>query len=464
MIREIGRQVAYVLAAFAIVPPAAVSAAQPGPDTLLIRDATLIDGTGAAPKRGVDILVRSGKITAIGHSIAPPAGARIVEASGKYVIPGLVDAHVHLGAPVLFQLTKEEREKVVEYTPRAFLYNGVPTIRDAGSPLEWIVERRKAQREGRLVSPRIITLGNSFKPEHGWGSRHGGGLPNAEAARRQALAFAAAGVDGFKITIENGLGSEKSHVEIPDDMLSAVLDVAREARLKSYVHAIGLDEYRRAAAIAPAAILHGLSERLPADDALLARLKTSNITIVPTASLFRSFLGYDPEAGRGLDSDSIEGSVPSFILERMRDPAFVQKERELFVKASLVQAYDWAESANPVFCDNIGKMHQGGVRIAVGTDAGGTVGYNFQGYNTPWEVKILTECGLTPMEALVAATRNGAEAIGVGDRLGTVEPGKIADLLILSANPLDDIANLRAIDWVVQDGKLNSRQAFAYRP
>ena len=148
----------------------------------------------------------------------------------------------------------------------------------------------------------------------------------------------------------------------------------------------------------------------------------------------------------------------------MRDPAFVQKERELFVKASLVQAYDWAESANPVFCDNIGKMHQGGVRIAVGTDAGGTVGYNFQGYNTPWEVKILTECGLTPMEALVAATRNGAEAIGVGDRLGTVEPGKIADLLILSANPLDDIANIRAIDWVVQDGKLNSRQAFAYRP
>ena len=107
-------------------------------------------------------------------------------------------------------------------------------------------------------------------------------------------------------------------------------------------------------------------------------------------------------------------------------------------------------------------MHSNGVKIAVGTDAGGTVGFNFQGYNTPWEVKILTECGLTPMEALVAATRNGAEVIGIADQLGTVEPGKLADLLILSANPLENIENIRQIELIILNGQVHSRNEFAY--
>jgi imidazolonepropionase-like amidohydrolase len=446
--------VAFVEAAAAAAPPAA--------SPLLIRNATLIDGTGAPPRTGVDILVRNRTIAAIGRRLRAPPGAQIVEATGKYVIPGLIDAHVHLGAPVLFQLTQEERERVVDYTPRAFLFNGVTTVLDAGSPIDWIIERRQSQREGRLIGPRIFTLGNAFKPENGWGSRHGGGLRDAAAAHSQAVAYAAAGVDGFKVIIESGLGKEPTHAEIPQDMLDAVTAVARHANLKIYAHATGLGEYRRALGIPAQAIMHGLSEPIPAGDPLLADMVAHSVTVIPTLSLFRSFLGHDPEAGDALDSLSVSGSVPSFVLQKMRDPAFVRKERELFVKASLVEAYAWAETANPVFCENVRKMHNAGVKIAVGTDAGGTVGYNFQGYNTPWEVAILTECGLSPMEALVASTRNGALAIGVADRLGTVERGKLADMLILSADPLKEIRNIRAIDWVVQSGTPYPRQTFAY--
>jgi imidazolonepropionase-like amidohydrolase len=107
-------------------------------------------------------------------------------------------------------------------------------------------------------------------------------------------------------------------------------------------------------------------------------------------------------------------------------------------------------------------MHEAGVKLATGTDAGGPVGYNFQGYNTPWELELFVECGMSPMEALVAGTRNGAEVIGVQDRLGTLEPGKWADLLILEADPLENIRNVRKIESVIQAGKVHDRDAFAY--
>jgi imidazolonepropionase-like amidohydrolase len=146
----------------------------------------------------------------------------------------------------------------------------------------------------------------------------------------------------------------------------------------------------------------------------------------------------------------------------MRRKDFMDEEKRLFSEASHMDAYAWARSRVPVFRENVTRMHEAGVTFAVGTDGGGTVGYNFQGYNTPWELKILVECGFTPMEALVAATRNGARLIGIEDQVGTVEAGKVADLLILSDDPLADIENIRRIEWVIQRGEPSQRSAFAF--
>lgn len=127
-----------------------------------------------------------------------------------------------------------------------------------------------------------------------------------------------------------------------------------------------------------------------------------------------------------------------------------------------MDVYPWARTAVPIFCANTRRMRAAGIKLATGTDAGGPVGYNFQGYNTPREVELLVECGLTPMDALVAATRTGAELIGIAQRLGTLEAGKLADLLILSADPLADIRNIRRIDTVIQGGVVYPRDKFAY--
>lgn len=430
---------------------------------VLISNATIIDGTGRPARDGVDLLIKGGRIEAIGKALRAPTGASRLDGTGKFVVPGLIDVHVHLDFPIVFQLTPGERARIVDHTPKAFLYNGVTTVLNLSSDPEWIWPRRRAQRDGSLVAPRIFAMGRAFTPEGGWGSRHGGALADAAAARRQAQEYIAADTDGFKIVIEDGLGGSGTYREIPDDMLDAIVDVARMKDVPLFVHAINLSEYRRAVEIAPRAIVHGLEDHMPPDSQLLERLVSREITVVPTVSLFESFLHPDPRAGRDLHDPVLEASVPGFLLEKMRRAEFMQAERQRFVEASArMDAYAWAESRVAVFRENVRKMHRAGVRIAVGTDAGGTVGYNFQGYNTPWEIKILVESGMSPMEALVAATRTGAEVIGIADRIGTVEPGKVADLLILAANPLDDIENIRRIEKVIQNGRVHERREFAY--
>ena len=148
----------------------------------------------------------------------------------------------------------------------------------------------------------------------------------------------------------------------------------------------------------------------------------------------------------------------------MQDSNYRTEETRRFLAVANMPVYEWAEEKIPVFLENILKAHRAGILIATGTDAGGPVGFNFQGYNTPWEVKLLVKAGLSPMEALVAATKNGAIVIGVEDQLGTVEVGKLADLLLLSANPLDNIENIRKIESIIYKGKAYSREEFAYRP
>ncbi|MDZ4729834.1 MAG: amidohydrolase family protein [Xanthomonadales bacterium] len=441
--------------------PADVHATSPA---TLIRNTTVIDGTGQPPLEHVDVLVVDDRIAAIGHDLDATTHTTVIDGTGKYVMPGLIDTHVHLQFPIVFQLTPEEKAAVVDHTPKAFLYNGVTTVLNVGSPLEWILEQRRAQKEGRLVAPRIFATGDGFKPEKGWGSRHGGALGSPAQARQMALDYVAARVDGFKVIIEDGLGSQGTHVEISPEMLQAIVEVSRLHDVPMYIHAINLHEYHRAADVMPRAIMHGMEDPLPAGDPLLEKLLANSVYVVPTVSLFESFLRPDPRAGFALEDPVLEASLPRFLLDNMRREAFMDEEKALFSEASHMDAYAWARQALPNFRENVRIMHQAGVKIAVGTDAGGTVGYNFQGYNTPWEVKLLVECGLTPMEALVAATRHGAEVIGVADQVGTVQVGKFADLLVLSANPLDDIENIRQIEWVIQNGQPHRREDFAVAP
>ena len=431
----------------------------PVADYVLIKNITLIDGTGNSPQAAMDVLLGEGKIQTIGKDVATPQGAETIDGTGRFLIPGLVNTHVHLNATMYFQLSPEEKQEVVDYTPHALLYNGVTTILNLSSEAEWIWRLRESQRTGRITAPRIYATGEAFHPKGGWGSMWGS-LVTSEDARRRAEEYVAQETDGFKIMLEDGLGDTKVFKMMPEEMSEAILGVAKQNNLPVYLHAIDLEAYRRAVTMRPQAIVHGLEDPLLEGDPLVNDLVKNNIIVIPTLSLFEAFLTLKD----GFEDPVLRASVPDFLLKYAQDPDYLTQERELAIEDLRLEAYQWARKKIPIFRENVTKMLEAGVKLAVGTDAGGKIGgYDFHGYMTPWEMESLVECGLTPMEALVAATRSGAEVIGVEDQLGTVEPGKWADLLILSANPLEDIRNVRKIELIILGGKIHERSEFAYQ-
>ena len=424
---------------------------------IIIRNVNLIDGTGRDIRPAVDIGIRGGTIAEIGKALQWNNTAEVIDGHGRFVIPGLIDAHVHLDTALLAQLTEAERTEVIRHNPYAFLYNGVTTVLNVSSEDEWIWELREAQRTGEVIAPRIYAMGSMFSPSDGWG--YAAGLPDARSAEEKARHYVSMKTDGFKIILEDGLGRSGKFTEMPDDMLNAIAAVGRQHDIPVYIHAINIEEYERAIAAGPRAIVHGLEDPIPESSDLLMQLERNNIYVVPTLSLFKSFVTHDGS----LDSNILRNSVPRFMLEYAKDQQYMERERTLLNDYTKIDSYQWIEEKLPLFMKNTTLMHQAGIKLATGTDAGGNVGYNFQGYNTPWELKLFVECGLTPMEALVAGTRNGAEVIGVENILGTIEPGKFADILILGSNPLDDIGNIRDIELVIQNGRIYERDYFAYK-
>lgn len=424
---------------------------------IIIRNVNLIDGTGRDIQPAVDIGIRGGMIAEIGKTLQWNNAAEVIDGHGRFVIPGLIDTHVHLDTAVLAQLTEAERTEVIRHNPYAFLYNGVTTVLNVSSEDEWIWELREAQRAGEVIAPRVYAMGSMFSPEGGWG--YAAGLPDANSAVQKAKHYVLKNTDGLKIILEDGLGRSGKFVEMPDGMLNAIVAVGKQYDIPLYIHAINIEEYERAVAVEPRAIVHGLEDPIPQNSDLLAKLKQNKIYVVPTLSLFKAFVTLDGS----LDSDILRKSLPGFMLDYVNDLQFMARERDLLNDYTKIDSYEWVEKKLPVFMNNTMLMHQAGIKLAAGTDAGGTVGYNFQGYNTPWELKLFVECGLTPMEAIVAGTGNGAEVIGVENILGTVEPGKFADMLILGSNPLDDIGSIRDIDLIIQNGKIYERDFFAYK-
>ncbi len=403
--------------------------------------AVLINGTGGPPISDSVVVVAGNRIRAAGSSadVPIPQAAEKVNGAGKFLVPGLIDLHVHLGtlAGPEYKPADYTRERIEENL-NTYLYFGVTTVRSIGTDREAGFAVRNAERSGKLFTARMFTAGRGFTAPGGHPSQEVGDIARQvatpEEARRQVDELASQQVDAIKIWVDDLHGKQP---KIKPAVMEAILEEARKFNIPVTCHIATLEDVQFLVKNGAAGFLHMISDTENLDPDFLAELRNLQLVFAPT--LVRKELGWLFQQHPELLSDpDLKRSVDGDILSAVR---------------SYLAAHPF-QGVPPEFqtdLRNTRRMADAGVPIGVGSDGGSAI--DFPGLMTHRELELLVEAGLSPMQVIVAATRTGALALRRLDELGTVEPGKRADLLLLDANPTEDVRNLRKIDRIMLDGE-----------
>lgn len=403
---------------------------------VLLRDARLIDGTGAPPREHVDVLVQDGTIAEVGSGIVPPAGARVVELHGRTLLPGFIDAHVHLGSSppssyaqgVVDDLrsTLADHALVGASNARKTLLAGFTTVRNVGGSL---ADRalRDAIAKGLVPGPRMLVANhsigitgghcdgtNAMHPEvmpHAQDFRHG--VADGPEEVRKAVRFQVKhGADVIKVCATGGVMSQGDAVGSPQldpEELRAAVDAANRAERKVAAHAHGNQGIREAVRAGVHSIEHGSV----LDRETVRMMVDRGTFLVPTVYVARA-VEQQADAGK-LSEES------------------ARKAREIAPKmrASFRLAYE------------------SGVKVALGSDAG-----VFPHGDNGKEFTTMVELGMKPMDAIVAGTSRAAELLGLRD-VGRVAKGLRADLVVVEGDPLQDVRVLEAPAMVMKGGVIH---------
>jgi imidazolonepropionase-like amidohydrolase len=431
---------------------------------IVIEGGRLIDGNGGKPVENATILVEGNRIKQVAAGkIGFPREAQVIDASGKTVLPGFIDNHIHYRG----------------FMGELLLAHGVTSVRDLGNPLEWILALRDAINLGKIIGPRIFGAGGGFYG-HATAAHHMG-VANVDEARAMARKLVQLGVDYLKI-----------HLGVSLDIIRAVAEIGRAEGLKLTGHLesaifpyaeAGIDGVEHGSGSAEAAIRDEKSQKILASWKLwlpkflgpwtladrkyfpevvefLARRGTF---IEPTAVLWGASLGMR-ERWEKEDYDLLKNPGLGYISE---------SERILWMDHYYL-AYgprvDNAPSEEVIFGDGysyygilpqaamregfermgefIGQLVKAGGNVVTGTDAPAVL----PGASLHRDMELLVLAGLSPMQAIQAATKVGAAYLGKEKELGTIEPGKLADLVVIDGDPLKDITQTRHIHTVIKDG------------
>ena len=422
-------------------------------EVTVLENFTLIDGTGRAPVPASALVMDDGRISWVGPvaQLKIPAGARVVDDSGKYVMPGLIDNHVHIG------ITKDQKEDINFYT-RANVENdlktyaayGVTAVQVLGTDRDLIFDIRKEERAGRPAMARVFTAGQGIVYKGGYGGIAGLNVPVATPADaiREVDEQAAKGVDFIKLWMD-----DEHHmipVKMPYSISRAVIAEAHKHHLKAVAHVYYLADAKELVREGIDGFAHEVRDQ-PVDRELLDLMKTRH-TWQMTATLSRE-AAYSYAVLPFLEDPFFTRGVSPGTLKVLRSPAH---EKAVVLGDTQAPGLPYKKK---VFFDfdrilyqtltNFAAQVKAGVRYGAGTDSGPPL--RFAGFNLHEELQLMVLAGLTPMQAIVAATKSNAEWLGDKD-IGTVAAGKWADLVVLDRNPVEDIRNTRTIDAVYVAG------------
>lgn len=399
---------------FSNICSGSLSTQQEQPKFLVITGARLIDGTGAAPQDNTVIVIQKDKFMAVGRKgeVSIPEKAEVIELKGKTVIPGLIDTHVHFTYPPKPEEFFLINDSISSFRAVCFLHQmlmiGVTTVRDLASYHNVGIVAKKAFDEGLFLGSRPIVTGQGITSTGGHGTE----------SNTTGIAEEVDGADGFRRAVRARLKAGADLIKVlppysQEEIKAAIEETHGHEKFITVHSGVYKEQYdfvRWAVEAGADCIEHAYA--IPDD--VIEMMASEGIYCVPTLSILIKLGKQYKEKG----------------------PEWEWKVKKYFQSIEIFR-----------------KMKKAGVKMGIGTDA---VGENMVVY--PWfyfeEIERFVENGYTPMEVIVAATKINAEICAASERLGTIEKGKLADLIVIGSDPLKDIKALRSVELIIQGGRI----------
>lgn len=407
----------------------------------------VIDGTGRPPLQDATVVIKGNQILAVQSGAkAIPAGARVLDLHGDTVMPGLINAHGHLA------LVADGQNSATAYTAenviaelRQYESYGVTTMLSLGVNRDLLYAIRQQQRQGKLDGATVFTA------DRGIGVPDGApALPaapdqlyrpaSAQDARAAVDAMAARHADIVKIWVDSSGGTVPP---MQPEIYRAVIEEAHKHHLRVAAHVHDLADAKSLVSAGVDVLAHSVRDK-PVDQELISAMKRKGVWYIPTFTVDESFYIYAEHPGF-MQLDFFKDAISPVLLTMLSSDAYSQK-----VNRDPKTAQHKADFAMDQ--KNLMAAYNAAVRVGFGTDSG-AMPTRIPGFSEHRELEDMVNAGLTPMQAIVCATGSNAALLGIEAVRGTLRPGKRADLIVLAANPLDDIINTRSIVTIFHDGR-----------
>ncbi len=405
-------------------------------NVMVIQGARVIDGTGA-PAKVETVVIRGNRIASVGGLASIPPGARIIDARGQTLIPGLFDLHTHMPYSTVTGLAGDWGKNL-----EAYLACGITSVDDFGSYGEMFAPMRRLLETGVVRGPRLhlavrISPPGGHGTESGWGDTftlEASTAAEAHAAMKRALPYKPDVIkvftDGWRYdTIPNLMSMN-------EETIAAIVQDAHRAGLKVLTHTLTLANAKITVRAGVDSLAHGVNDQ-DVDDQLIELMKSNGTGYVSTLAVF------EPRNRSEIPSRMAKVLEP-LVEELIKRPA--TPSAEVQASSASIRAEHWRHLLH-----NDKALFDAGIKVGTGTDAG--VAGVHHGWSTLRELELQVEAGLSPLQAISAATSVSAAILGVDKDLGTIQPGKLADAVLLRGKPDERIEDIENTEHVFLDGK-----------